>query len=137
MSHTWRGRPLGCPPQVSVGGRESRGRRTNLCCVLRVRLQFAQEWRSPNSGPLTTNYRCSLATMAELRQFWRLMRRLLAGLVLLATALNLAAQNLPRVPAGKPAPPFRARGQLAKEQTLSSLMGPNGLVLLFLRAADW
>jgi hypothetical protein len=65
------------------------------------------------------------------------MRRLLAGLVLLATALNLAAQNLPGVPAGKLAPPFRARDQFAKEQTLSSLMGPNGLVLLFFRSADW
>ena len=65
------------------------------------------------------------------------MRRLLAGLVLLAMALSLAAQNLPGVPAGKPAPPFRARDQFAKEQTLSSLMGPNGLVLLFFRSADW
>ena len=74
---------------------------------------------------------------AELRQFWRVMRRLLAGLVLLATALGLAAQNLPGVPVGKHAPPFRARDQFAKEQTLSSLMGPNGLVLLFFRSADW
>ena len=65
------------------------------------------------------------------------MRRLLAGLVLLVTALGLAAQNLPGVPAGKAAPPFRARDQFAKEQTLSSLMGPNGLVLLFFRSADW
>jgi len=65
------------------------------------------------------------------------MGRLLAGLVLLARALNLAAQNLPGVPAGKPAAPFRARDQFAKEQTLSSLMGPNGLVLLFFRSADW
>jgi hypothetical protein len=64
------------------------------------------------------------------------MRRLQAGLVLLAAALSLA-QNLPGVPAGKPAPPFRARDQFAKEQTLSSLMGPNGLVLLFFRSADW
>ena len=73
----------------------------------------------------------------ELRQFWRLMRRSLAGLVLLATALSLVAQNLPGVPAGKLAPPFRARDQFAKEQTLSSLMGSNGLVLLFFRSADW
>jgi hypothetical protein len=83
------------------------------------------------------NYRCFLATMAELRQFWRVMQRLLAGLLLLATALSLAAQNLPGVRVGKPAPPFRARDQFAKEQTLSSLMGPNGLVLLFFRSADW
>jgi hypothetical protein len=65
------------------------------------------------------------------------MGRLLVGLVLLATALSLAAQNMPGVPAGKPAPPFRAQDQFAKEQTLSSLMGPNGLVLLFFRSADW
>jgi hypothetical protein len=65
------------------------------------------------------------------------MGRLLLGLVLLATALSLAAQNLPGVPEGKPAPPFRAQDQFAKEQTLSSLMGPNGLVLLFFRSADW
>ena len=65
------------------------------------------------------------------------MRRLLAGLVLLATALSLAAQNQPGVAAGKLAPPFRARDQFAEEQTLSSLMGRNGLVLLFFRSADW
>jgi hypothetical protein len=65
------------------------------------------------------------------------MGRLLVGLVLLGTALSLAAQDMPGVPAGKPAPPLRARDQFAKEQTLSSLMGPNGLVLLFFRSADW
>ena len=65
------------------------------------------------------------------------MQRLLVGLVSLAAALSLAAQEMPGVPAGKPAPPFRARDQFAKEQTLSSLMGPNGLVLLFFRSADW
>ena len=65
------------------------------------------------------------------------MGRLLVGLVLLGAALSLAAQDMPGVPAGKAAPPFRARDQFAKEQTLSSLMGPNGLVLLFFRSADW
>lgn len=65
------------------------------------------------------------------------MGRLLVGLVLLGATLILAAQEMPGVPAGKSAPPFRARDQFAKEQTLSSLMGPNGLVLLFFRSADW
>jgi len=65
------------------------------------------------------------------------MQRLLVGLVFLGVAISLAAQNMPGVPAGKPAPPFRARDQFAKEQTLSRLMGPNGLVLLFFRSADW
>jgi hypothetical protein len=64
------------------------------------------------------------------------MQRLMVGLVLLG-ALALAAQDMPGIPAGKLAPPFRARDQFAKEQTLASLMGPNGLVLLFFRSADW
>ncbi len=65
------------------------------------------------------------------------MRQLFMGLVLVGAALSLAAQDMPGVPTGKPAPPFRARDQFAKEQTLSSLMGPNGLVLLFFRSSDW
>ena len=64
------------------------------------------------------------------------MGRLVVGLVLLGVALSLVAEEMPGVPAGKLAPPFRARDQFAKEQTLSSLMGPNGLVLLFFRSAD-
>ncbi len=64
------------------------------------------------------------------------MQRLLVGLVFLG-ALALAAQDMPGIPAGKLAPPFRARDQFANEQTLSSLMGPNGVVLLFFRSADW
>lgn len=64
------------------------------------------------------------------------MQRLVVGLVFFGT-LALAAQDMPGVPAGNLAPPFRARDQFAKEQTLSSLMGPNGLVLLFFRSADW
>jgi hypothetical protein len=91
----------------------------------------------PKLGTADYELQMFSATITELRQFWRLMRRLLAGLALLATALSLAAQNLPGLPAGKLAPPFRARDQFAKEQTLSSLMGPNGLVLLFFRSADW
>ena len=65
------------------------------------------------------------------------MQRLLVGLISLGAALSLAAQDMPGVPAGKPAPPFQAQDQFSKEQTLSSLMGPNGLVLLFFRSADW
>ena len=78
-----------------------------------------------------------LATIAELTQFWRVMQRLLIGLVLLGAGLTVAAQDMPGVRAGKLAPPFRARDQFGKEQTLSSLMGRNGLVLLFFRSADW
>jgi hypothetical protein len=79
----------------------------------------------------------SLGKIAELRHFRRVMQRLLVGLALLGAAFSLAAQEMPGVPAGEHAPAFRARDQFAKEQTLSSLMGPNGLVLLFFRSADW
>jgi hypothetical protein len=65
------------------------------------------------------------------------MGRSAVGLVLLGAALTLAAQDMPGVRVGKLAPPLRARDQFAKEQTLASLMGPNGLALLFFRSADW
>jgi len=98
MNQAWRGRALGCPP-VSVGGRN------NHAVVVLTYIAFLgfdfnsrKNGGPPNSGPVTTNYRCSLATIAELRQFWGVMRRLLAGHVFLAEALSLAAQNLPGVP---------------------------------------
>ena len=38
---------------------------------------------------------------------------------------------------GQKAPAFSARDQLGREQTLASLKGPKGTVLLFFRSADW
>lgn len=35
------------------------------------------------------------------------------------------------------APPFTARDQFGQEQSLDTLKGPNGTVLLFFRSADW
>ena len=35
------------------------------------------------------------------------------------------------------APTFSARDQLGRVQTLDTLKGPNGIVLLFFRSADW
>ncbi len=68
---------------------------------------------------------------------WRIVKKLFVGLLLLGLATSLAAQQMPGVPVGKTAPTFRAKDQFGKEQTLSSLMGSNGLVLLFFRSADW
>jgi hypothetical protein len=39
--------------------------------------------------------------------------------------------------AGQKAPAFSARDQFGREQTLDSLKGKNGTVLLFFRSADW
>ncbi|HEX4544241.1 MAG TPA: DUF5818 domain-containing protein [Candidatus Acidoferrum sp.] len=38
---------------------------------------------------------------------------------------------------GQKAPAFSARDQLGRVQTLDTLRGPNGTVLLFFRSADW
>ncbi len=41
------------------------------------------------------------------------------------------------LPVGRKAPPFSLRDQFGREQTLESLKGPRGTVLLFFRSADW
>jgi hypothetical protein len=38
---------------------------------------------------------------------------------------------------GREAPPFTARDQFGQEQSLDTLKGSNGTVLLFFRSADW
>ena len=38
---------------------------------------------------------------------------------------------------GQKAPAFSALDQFAREETLASLLGPKGTVLLFFRSADW
>jgi hypothetical protein len=63
--------------------------------------------------------------------------RILIGLVSAVSLLSAGAQEMPGVRSGRPAPQFDAQDQFGKEQTLSSLMGAHGLVLLFFRSADW
>jgi hypothetical protein len=41
------------------------------------------------------------------------------------------------LPVGQKAPAFSARDQFGREQTLETLKGPKGTVLLFFRSADW
>jgi hypothetical protein len=41
------------------------------------------------------------------------------------------------IPAGQKAPPFSLRDQFGRPQTLDTLKGPRGTVLLFFRSADW
>ena len=38
---------------------------------------------------------------------------------------------------GSKAPQFEAKDQLGNPQSLVSLRGPKGLILLFIRSADW
>jgi hypothetical protein len=66
------------------------------------------------------------------------MRLLLVGVIIsLGIGFSATAQDMPGVAVGKSAPTFQARDQFGKEQTISSLMGRNGLVLVFFRSADW
>ena len=48
-----------------------------------------------------------------------------------------SAQQMPGLAAGKSAPTLQTPDQFGKEQTNASLMGRNGLVLLFFRSSDW
>lgn len=41
------------------------------------------------------------------------------------------------LPVGRKAPPFSLPDQFGRQQTLQSLKGPQGTVLLFFRSADW
>ena len=50
----------------------------------------------------------------------------------------LAAAALPTGPdIGARIPDFAAADQSGKQQTFASLRGPKGLVLMFVRSADW
>jgi hypothetical protein len=68
------------------------------------------------------------------------MRRLLLGFVVgLGVALSAQAPDLtalgPRI--GAPVPQFGAVDQFGRAQTLQTLMGRDGLMLVFFRSADW
>ena len=50
---------------------------------------------------------------------------------------SLQLLNSIGLPVGQKAPAFSARDQFGREQTLESLKGPHGTVVLFSRSADW
>jgi hypothetical protein len=58
-----------------------------------------------------------------------------------AMAAMLSAQTPSPVgagpPIGTPAQAFSGVDQFGRERTLASLMGPDGLMLVFYRSADW
>ena len=66
--------------------------------------------------------------------------RLLAVILFAAPAVipQTASERAERGPAvGQKIPGFKARDQFGREQSPASLMGSKGLVLLFVRSADW
>lgn len=71
----------------------------------------------------------------------RIARILAVGALTLAPAMMSAqSENKPLStgPAvGKKIPPFEAVDQSGRRQTFETLRGPNGLLLLFYRSADW
>lgn len=53
-------------------------------------------------------------------------------------ALPLGSQPVPTGPAvGARVPDFSANDQTGRVQSLKTLMGPKGLLLVFYRSADW
>ncbi len=62
----------------------------------------------------------------------------LVGLVLGAATTQAPVPPLDIGPAvGEAVPRFEARDQTGRLRTFEDLKGPNGLVLLFFRSADW
>ena len=67
------------------------------------------------------------------------MRILLRSALLLgASSMPFVAAELPTGPAaGETIPAFEAVDQTGAQRTFENLAGPNGLLLLFHRSADW
>jgi hypothetical protein len=67
------------------------------------------------------------------------MRRRARGLLLCALPLAfLYGQNIKTGPeVGQPVPVFSAQDQEGRTQTLKSIIGPKGAMLVFFRSADW
>ena len=64
-------------------------------------------------------------------------RLVVVSLIILLLLTSFTSAQMPGIDPGKPAPQFRLLDQSGKQQSLGSLMGPKGLVLLFFRSADW
>jgi cytochrome oxidase Cu insertion factor (SCO1/SenC/PrrC family) len=62
---------------------------------------------------------------------------LLAGATVGAMAQAPAVPEDPGVKVGAKVPAFQLPDQNGKTQTLASLRGPKGLMLVFFRSADW
>jgi cytochrome oxidase Cu insertion factor (SCO1/SenC/PrrC family) len=65
------------------------------------------------------------------------MKAIILGVLLLSAFLPLGAEDMPGLKPSAVAPDFHLRDQFGKTQTLESLKGKNGVVLLFFRSADW
>jgi hypothetical protein len=65
-----------------------------------------------------------------------LMNQVIAALVF-ATTLAQSSQPGPGPAVGSTATDFAATDQVGRTRNLSSLLGPNGALLVFFRSADW
>jgi len=66
------------------------------------------------------------------------MRTLMLGAVLTAGLLAQTAVQIRTGPAvGSTVPKFQAQDQNGRVQTLNSVAGPKGALLVFYRSADW
>ena len=64
--------------------------------------------------------------------------RWLGPFVALLSCLSLSGQQIKTGPdIGSKAPNFEALDQNARVQNLRNISGPNGLILVFYRSADW
>jgi hypothetical protein len=67
----------------------------------------------------------------------RIARLFAVGALALAPAVLSAQSENVSLDVGEKIPSFEAVDQSGRRQTFESLRGPNGLLLLFYRSADW
>jgi hypothetical protein len=82
--------------------------------------------------------------LEELNVTRSVLSLLLANCIAIALVTSLAdAQQFPAakdpvgLPIGDPVPSFSARDQHGRDQTIKTVAGEKGTVLLFFRSADW
>lgn len=94
--------------------------------------------RAVPTGSLQLTISVTFFSLAAL--IGRIMPNTMRPFLPLLIPLLLSASSSPPMPGlqtGKAAPAIHAHDQFGKEQTIASLMGPKGLVLLFFRSSDW
>jgi hypothetical protein len=120
-----------------------------LAAVSSIPMGFAHANLPDNAGlrekPMSKSIAEGVATMDEATKaniFHEVLKRRAAGENVepalwndFVSAQNDALRSGPRI--GEKVPDFKLPDQNGREHSLEQLMGPNGLLLVFVRSADW
>ena len=96
--------------------------------------QVVTKQRRPR--PINTSaFLRAVETSLRLQPLFKHLLPLIFGIMV--PLLNTSAQSLKGLRPGAKAPDIHLKDEHGRQQTLATLSGPNGLLLLFFRSADW